>query len=81
MTRKLVQIGNSLAVTLPADVVKDFKLKKGHEVEVSVHPATGAVTIRPGIRYFENGKATKRFKRKAEEIRRRYDEAFRELAK
>jgi putative addiction module antidote len=81
MTRKLVQIGNSLAVTLPSDVVKEFKLKKGHEVEVSVHPATGAVTIRPGPRFFEAGKVTKRLKKNAEEIRRRYDEAFRELAK
>ena len=81
MTRKLVQIGNSLAVTLPSDVVKEFKLKKGHEVEVSVHPATGAVTIRPGLKFFEAGKVTKRFKKKAEEIRRRYDETFRELAK
>jgi antitoxin component of MazEF toxin-antitoxin module len=81
MTRKLVQIGSSLAVTLPADVVKEFKLKKGHEVEVSVHPTTGAVTIRPGVKYFEGGKVTARFKKRAEEIRRRYDEAFRELAK
>ena len=81
MTRKLVQIGNSLAVTLPSDVVKEFKLKKGHEVEVSVHPATGAVTIRPGIRYFENGKATKRFKRLAHELMEKRKGLYTELAK
>jgi putative addiction module antidote len=81
MTRKLVRIGNSLAVTLPAEVVKDFKLKKGQAVEVSVHPSTGAVTIRPGIKYAESGKATKRFRSVAEAIRREYDSAFRELAK
>ena len=50
MQRKIVQVGSSLAVTLPAEVVKEFKLKKGHAVEVSVHPQSGAVTIRPGIR-------------------------------
>jgi hypothetical protein len=39
------------------------------------------VTIRPGIKYFENGKVTKKFRAAAEQVRRRYDEAFRELAK
>ena len=29
---------SSLAVTLPVEVVKEFKLKKGAEVEVAVHP-------------------------------------------
>ena len=81
MERKLVQIGSSRAVTLPAEVVKDFKLRKGQKVEISVHPATGAVTIRPGMKQFEDGKATRRFRAKAEEVRRRYDAAFRELAK
>ncbi len=80
MKRKLVHIGSSLAVTLPAEVVQDFRLKKGQTVDVSVHPVTGAVTIRPGIRYYENGKVTRRFREKAEEIRLRYDEAFRKLA-
>ncbi len=60
MKRKLVQAGGSLAVTLPVEVVKDFKLKKGVEVEVSVHPQTGAVTIRPGVRSFEGGQVTAR---------------------
>ena len=44
MERKLIQAGTSLAVTLPVEVVRAFKLKKGHTVEVSVHPVTGAVT-------------------------------------
>ena len=81
MERKIVQIGSSLAVTLPSEVVKEFKLKKGHTVDVSVHPQSGAVTIRPGIKYFEDGKVTRRFRTLAEKIRQTYDEAFRELAK
>jgi antitoxin component of MazEF toxin-antitoxin module len=32
MERKLVAVGNSLAVTLPAEVVKDFGLRKGQSV-------------------------------------------------
>ena len=81
MKRKLVQAGSSLAVTLPVEVVKEFKLKKGQEVEVAVHPRTGAVTIRPGVRYFEGGKVTKRFEELANEILERRAKVFRELAK
>lgn len=81
MKRKLVQAGSSLAVTLPVEVVKEFKLKKGAEVDVSVHPQTGAVTIRPGVLYFEDGKVTRRFEKLAEAVLERYAEAFRELAK
>lgn len=79
MKRKLVHIGSSLAVTLPAEVVQEFRLKKGQAVDVSVHPVTGAVTIRPGVRYYENGKVTRNFREKVEEIRQRYDEAFHRL--
>lgn len=81
MKRKLVQAGSSLAVTLPAEVVKEFKLKKGAEVDVTVHPQTGAVTIRLGVRYFERGKVTPRFGKLADRVMDRYDQAFRELAK
>ena len=81
MKRKLVQAGSSLAVTLPAEVVKEFKLKKGAEVDVSVHPQTGAVTIRTGVRYFEDGEVTRRFGRLADAIAERYAESFRDLAK
>ena len=80
MDRKLVQIGKSLAVTLPAEVVKAFKLQKGQTVEVSVHPTTGAVTIRPGVIEFDAGETTDRFRRAAEGVRRDYDGAFRKLA-
>ena len=81
MRRKIVQAGSSLAVTLPVEVVREFKLKKGAEVEVSVHPQTGAVTIRPGVRYFEHGRVTKRFRRLAERVAATFAESFQELAK
>ncbi len=81
MKRKLVQAGGSLAVTLPVEVVQDHKLKKGMTVDVSVHPRTGAVTIRPGARYFEGGKATRRFEDLADELIERRARLYRELAK
>lgn len=81
MERKLVQAGGSLAVTLPADVVKEFRLEKGMSVEMTVHPKTGAVTIRPGVRYAEDGKVTERFDRAIDDLLERRSELYRRLAK
>jgi antitoxin component of MazEF toxin-antitoxin module len=81
MKRKLVQAGGSLAVTLPSEVVQEFRLAKGMTVDVSVDPRTGAVIVRPGVRHFENGQVTRRFERLAEALADRYAESFRELAK
>jgi antitoxin component of MazEF toxin-antitoxin module len=81
MRRKLVQAGGSLAVTLPAEVVQEFRLKKGMSVDVSVHPQSGAVTIRPGARHFEHGKVTQRFEKLANELVDRRSKVYRALAK
>jgi putative addiction module antidote len=81
MTRKIVKTGSSLAVTLPKGVVDEFKLKAGDEVEVSVHPQTGAIIVRTGVQYVEGGKATRRFSNASKKILDKYDRAFRELAK
>ena len=81
MRRKIVRTGSSLAVTLPAEVVEAFGLKKGQEVDVAVHPATGAVVIRPGVRLLEDGNVTARFRALADSVLDRYDEAFEKLAK
>lgn len=80
MERKLVQAGGSLAVTLPADVVKEYGLEKGMSVEVTVHPRTGAVTIRPGVRYAEDGKVTERLDRAIDDLLDRRSELYRRLA-
>jgi antitoxin component of MazEF toxin-antitoxin module len=66
--RSIVQTGSSLAVTLPMEVVQAFGLQKGQEVEVSVHPRTGAITIRPGIAWVDGGRVTPRFKALADEV-------------
>ena len=80
MERKLVQIGKSLAVTLPAEVVKAFRLKKGQDVDVSVHPTTGAVTIRPGVQYIEDGRVTDRFRIAVDSLLEKRNELYRRLA-
>lgn len=80
MKRKLVQTGSSLAVTLPADIVEEFGLKKGQEVDLTLHPTTGAITIRVGVKYFEDGKVTKRFRALSEELLTRRADLYRKLA-
>jgi putative addiction module antidote len=81
MTRKIVQTGSSLAVTLPREVVEQFKLKKGDSVDVSVHPQTGAIVVRTSVRYIEGGKVSAGFKARAGKVLAKYDKAFKELAK
>ena len=68
MKRSIVQTGSSLAVTLPMEVVQAFGLQKGQEVEVAVHPQTGAITIRPGVAFVEGGQITARFRALADEV-------------
>jgi antitoxin component of MazEF toxin-antitoxin module len=68
MKRSLVQTGSSLAVTLPMGVVQAFGLKKGQGVELSVHPLSGAITIRPGIAFVDDGLIGDRFRALADEV-------------
>lgn len=81
MKRKLVKTGSSLAVTLPAEVVESFKLEKGQEVDLSIHPATGAITIRLGVRQFEGGKASRRFGALVDDLIKERAALYRALAK
>ena len=68
MRRSLVQTGSSLAVTLPIDIVQAFRLRKGQEVDLTVHPISGAITIRLGVAWFESGHVTSEFRTLADEV-------------
>ena len=68
MKRSIVQTGSSLAVTLPIEVVQTFSLEKGQEVDVSIHPLTGAVVIRPGIAWLDGGRITDAFRALADDV-------------
>lgn len=81
MKRKLVQAGSSLAVTLPAEVVHAFGLEKGQEVDVTVHPASGAVIVRAGTVSYEGGEISPRFRRKVTALLKRRAAVYRALAK
>lgn len=81
MKRKLVQTGSSLAVTLPAEVVHAFGLEKGQEVEVTVHPVSGAVIVRAGAAHYEGGEVTPRFRRAVASLLKRRAAVYQSLAK
>jgi len=68
MKRSLVQIGSSLAVTLPIDVVQAFGLRKGQDVDLAVHPISGAITIRPGTPWLDGGQVSADFRTLADEV-------------
>ncbi len=68
-------------MTLPAEAVEAFGLRKGQEVDVSVHPQTGAVTIRPGAPLLEGGRLTRRFSKRVDELLARRAELYRRLAR
>lgn len=79
--RRLVKAGGSLAVTLPAEVVQELGLEKGMTVDVSVHPRTGAVTIRPGAKLVAGGRVTADFDRAVDDLLDRRAELYRRLAR
>lgn len=81
MKRKLVKTGSSLAVTLPAEVVAAFDLEKGQEIDLTIHPGTGAITIRLGVRSFDGGKPSERFRELIDELVRERTALYRALAK
>ncbi len=68
-------------MTLPAEVVQEFGLEKGMAVEMSVHPRTGAVTIRPGVKYVEDGEVTEDFDRAVDDLLDRRADLYRRLAR
>jgi antitoxin component of MazEF toxin-antitoxin module len=81
MKRKLVRTGSSLAVTLPAEIVQELDLRKGQEVDLSIHPTTRAITIRAGIKHFDDGRVTRRFQRLVEKLTEERADLYRALAK
>jgi antitoxin component of MazEF toxin-antitoxin module len=46
-TQKIIKVGNSLAITLPAYFVKEGKLKVGDELIVETAPAYQTAYIKP----------------------------------
>ena len=80
MKRKLVKIGNSLAVTLPKELVNDLNLEPGMEVDASVDPRDGSFVVRAGVRYFEEGEVTPRCRQLVDKLVKDRREVYKRLA-
>ena len=80
MKRKLVKIGNSLAVTLPRDMVNELSLKPGMEVEASVDPRDGSYVVRAGTRFIDKGEVSPRFKKMTEGLLRERRDLYDKLS-
>lgn len=70
-----------MAVTLPAEVVQELGLEKGMTVDVAVHPRSGAVTIRPGVKLLDRGQVSEDFERAVDDLLERRAELYRRLAR
>ena len=80
MKRKLVKVGNSLAVTLPREIVTELGLEPGQEVDTSIDPRTGNFVVRAGAKEFEDGKVSPRFRRMVDDLIRERRELYNRLA-
>ena len=79
MEQTIMQVGNSLAITLPKHFVKARKLKAGHKVFVDADPSVDTLQVRT------NGKTpssiTPEFKKWLDEFTEDHADVLQELAK
>ena len=80
MKRKLVRVGNSLAVTLPHDLVKEFALRPGMEVDATVDPRDGSFVARTGVKLFEEGEVSPRYRKMVDRLVEQRQELYQRLA-
>ena len=80
MKRKLVRVGNSLAVTLPHDLVKEFALRPGMEVDATVDPRDGSFVVRTGVKLLDQGKVSPRYRKMVDRLVEERRELYERLA-
>lgn len=80
MKQPVVKVGGSLAVVLPEDLVRKWKLQAGAEVELAVRPDTPGVRLSEPVRFLNNGRVTADFIRIAEGVLERFAETWKHLA-
>lgn len=76
LTRKAIQVGNSLGMTLPPEFIKGGKVKTGDELETNVHGDTMYVRTKKSY----SPKLTPEFKQWLDDFGRKYKSTIIELA-
>lgn len=79
MEQKIIQVGNSLAVTLPTKFAKARKLKAGQKVYVEADPEIDTIYVKTK----SNGTPTltPEFKQWLDKVSFKYENVIKELAK
>lgn len=81
LTQKLYKNGNSVAVTIPKEYLKNLRLKEGSLVVVEEDPDTQTITISGKKATKATSKITPRFLNWLESFNKQYGPALKELAK
>lgn len=78
-TQKIIKVGNSLAITLPASFVREGKLKIGDELIVETTPVYQTMYVKP--KKMANKKhLTPEFYNWLESVSKKYEDVIKELA-
>lgn len=80
MKQRVIQIGNSVGITIPKKILKEAGLKNGSSVYVEKDPNGKTIYITQKEKVF-NSSITPDFLGILEKVNKRYDPALRKLAK
>lgn len=78
--QKIIRVGNSLAVTLPASFVKEGNIKAGAEVIVEQNAQYKTLYVKP-VSAKQTSKLTPEFFEWLENISKEYKDVIKELAR
>ncbi len=81
MLQKIIQVGNSLAVTIPSSFVKEVKLRAGQRVTVDGDPNLAILTIQSAKKLSRDVGITPEFLSWLKKFNNKYKSALTELAK
>ena len=81
MLQKIIQVGNSLAVTIPKGFTNEVGIKAGQKVMVDEDVESGVLTVQPVKQRVSTGSLTPEFLQWLKKFNARYKDALTELAK
>lgn len=81
MVQKVIQVGNSLAITIPKKIIESLGLDKKDYVDVYEEPEKKRIVIETSQREMADDVIDKEVYKAAKSLLKRYLPAFKELAK
>ena len=78
-SQKIIKVGNSLAITLPASFVREGKLKMGDELVVETAPVYQTMFVKPK-KMAKMANLTPEFFKWLNNVSKKYEDVIKELA-